>query len=496
MVDAANVLAYSAQVAALIVLCAGLPRLLRLAAPAVQHAFWRALLVVCLVLPFVQPWRSASGAPAGPERATAQRALAALADVSAVRFEQRVPLTASYDVGGIARTVLIGGVCIRLAWLSIGLLRLRRMRRRATDPVTGFEDLRQAIGASAPVLWSVDVRHPVTFGLLRPVILIPIALKAADPAAQRAVIAHELHHVKRRDWGWIVAEEIVRSIFWFHPGMWWLVSRVQLARETVVDELTILVTNARRTYLDALLAFADDTGLGTTAFSARRHLFHRVMLLSKEGHMSSTRVAFASLVLIVALGAGTAGAVAAFPLYGPPQASTVQAEEDLQKLFANLKAALAQMERTKEEREALLQRLDRDSRLIQDLQAKLDLVNELQKKVPPPPPPPMPAEYARLLRTMDPVRVTNDTPPPRNVYKVNAVYPPEARDKKIEGDVLVEVIVDTEGRVAGAQIKKSVTPALDKAALTAARQWKFEPLMVDGKPRAALMQVTVAFRIR
>jgi len=211
--------------------------------------------------------------------------------------------------------------------------------------------------------------------------------------------------------------------------------------------------------------------------------------------MSSTRVAFASLVLIVALGAGTAGAVAAFPLYGPPQASSVQADEDLQKLFAQLKATLAQMERTKEEREALLQRLDRDSRLIQDLQAKLELVKELQKKVPPPPPPPMPAEYARLLRTMDPVRVTNDAPPPRKVYNVDAVYPPDARDKKIEGDVLVEVIVDTEGKVAGAQIKKSVTPALDKAALTAARQWKFEPLMVDGKPKNALMQVTVSFRI-
>jgi TonB family protein len=499
MFDAANVLAYSAQLAALIVLCAGLPRLLRLAAPAVQHAFWRALLVVCLLLPFVQPWRSATVALAGPERATAG-AFAGLADAAVVRLDQRVAL-ASYDVVGMTRTVLIAGVAIRLAWLSIGLFRLRRMRRRATDPVTGFEDLHQAIGASAPVLWSGDVRHPVTFGLLRPVILLPIALRAADLAAQRAVIAHELHHVRRRDWGWVVAEEIVRSIFWFHPAMWWLVSRVQLARETVVDELTILVTNARRTYLDALLAFADDTGLGTTAFSARRHLFHRVMLLSKEGHMSSTRVAFASLVLIVALGAGTAGAVAAFPLYGPPHVSSVQADEDLQKLFAQLKATLAQMERTKEEREALLQRLESDSRLIQDLQAKLDLVKELQQKdparaLPPPPPPPMPEEYVRLMKRLNPIRIGPDMQPPRKVYSVNAVYPPDARVKRIEGDVIVEIIVDTEGKVAGAQIKKSATPELDKAAVTAARQWKFEPLLMNGTARAALMQVTVSFRIR
>src|SRR5262249_41678728 len=83
----------------------------------------------------------------------------------------------------------------------------------------------------------------------------------------------------------------------------------QLARETVVDELSILTTNARRAYLDTLLAFADDTGLESTpAFSARRHLFHRVMLLSKEGGMSSIRIAVASCVLAVASGAGSGGA--------------------------------------------------------------------------------------------------------------------------------------------------------------------------------------------
>jgi protein TonB len=90
---------------------------------------------------------------------------------------------------------------------------------------------------------------------------------------------------------------------------------VQLARETVVDELSILTTNARRAYLDTLLAFADDNGLhSTAAFSARRHLFHRVMLLSKEGTMSSTRIAVASCLLAFALAGGTWKAVSAFPL--------------------------------------------------------------------------------------------------------------------------------------------------------------------------------------
>src|SRR3954471_7731957 len=58
MIAAANVLAYCAQVTALILLCAGLPRLLRFTSPSAQHAFWRLLLLVCVALPLVQPWRT------------------------------------------------------------------------------------------------------------------------------------------------------------------------------------------------------------------------------------------------------------------------------------------------------------------------------------------------------------------------------------------------------------------------------------------------------
>ena len=275
---AVNFLAYAAQVTIIVVLCAGLPRLLRLRSPAVQYVFWRALLVVCLALPIVQPWQPGvmTFVPApdhGPHT------------LSAAPPAPHTPAPArpfpTFDWVAAARIVIVGGIVARLVWLGLGMLRLRRMRRRATDAAAGFEDLQEAIGATVPILWSSDVRHPVTFGVLEPVILLPVALKAADAPAQRAVVAHELHHAKRRDWGWVVAEEVIRSAFWFHPAIWWLVSRIQLARETVVDELSILVTNARRTYLDTLLAFADDTGFASSpAFSARRHLFHRVMLLS------------------------------------------------------------------------------------------------------------------------------------------------------------------------------------------------------------------------
>jgi TonB family protein len=309
---AANFLAYVCQVTLIVLVCAGLPRLLKLRSPGVQYVFWRTLLVVCLLLPLVQPRQTAVmvfvPSPSQPPPV-----------VSAPTPTPGAPAAAAAGLDWVAgaRNVILIGIAARFAWIALGMIRLRRVRKRAIEAAAGFDDLQQAISASAPILWSAEVRHPVTFGVLKPIVLLPIALKTADLAAQRAVVAHELHHVKRRDWGWVVAEEMIRSVFWFHPAMWWLVSRVQLSRETVVDELSILSTNARRTYLDTLLAFADDTGLASSpAFSARRHLFHRIMLLSKEGEMSSIRVAVGSCVLVLALGASAWGAVEAFPLYG------------------------------------------------------------------------------------------------------------------------------------------------------------------------------------
>jgi len=311
-----NLVAWFAQIAVLVAVCAGLPRLLRLRSPGIQYVFWRVLLVVCLLMPIVEP-----RVPAQMVSVPAPAGAALLAPGTDAALALAAPAApASIDWWTVAAVTIAAGAALRLAWVALGILRLRRMRRGAREQAAGFDDLARTIGVSAPILWSCDVAHPVTFGVVRPVVLLPVAIKSVDTAAQRAVVAHELHHVKRRDWLWVVTEEVVRSILWFHPAVWWLISRVQLARETVVDELSILTTNARRAYLDTLLAFADDTGLQSSpAFSARRHLFHRVMLLSREGGMSSIRIAIASCLLVLALGAGSWGAAQAFPLYAAAQ---------------------------------------------------------------------------------------------------------------------------------------------------------------------------------
>jgi TonB family protein len=540
---AANVLAYLAQVTIVVLVCAGLPRLLGLRSPGVHYAFWRTVLLVCLLLPVVQPWQAAE--------MTFVPAPAAAPVLDAAKPEREPapgPAAATVDWFTAAQIAVAAGIVMRLAWLALGALRLRRLRRRATDAAIGFDDLKAAIGTAPPILWSSDVPHPVTFGVFRPVVLLPAAIKAIDLPAQRAIVAHELHHVRRRDWCWVIAEEVLRSVFWFHPAMWWLVSRVQLARETVVDELSILATNARRTYLDTLLAFADDTGLSSSpAFSARRHLFHRVMLLSKEGGMSSFRIAVTSCALLAALAAGSWSAVNAFPLYG----AAVQGQaHDSQYIGhritvdfedADLRAVLSTLGRgagltinldpqVQARVNILLRDVPWDEALDRILRANklVYTVEGSTLRIGPVRVPGgtqsreetdrlrqtlmarrgnqqpaaggsvmefMPRTYKELLDELKPTRLGGEIKPPMKVYDVKPAYPPAAQADRIEGVVIVEAILDANGRVADARVLKSI-PLLDDAALEAVRQWQFEPPLVDGQPRAVLMTTTVNFRLQ
>jgi TonB family protein len=170
--------------------------------------------------------------------------------------------------------------------------------------------------------------QPTTFGFLHPVVLLPASLRNLPDDIQRAVMAHELWHVRRRDWAWVLAEEFVRSVLWFHPAVWWLISRIQSSREEVVDELTVLVTNSRRGYLEALLTFADQRRIyPATPFAQRRHLFTRMLSVSKEGVMSSRRIV-ASCAGMLGCSLVTAWyAAAAFPLAAVPLTAAAQVQQ-------------------------------------------------------------------------------------------------------------------------------------------------------------------------
>jgi protein TonB len=84
--------------------------------------------------------------------------------------------------------------------------------------------------------------------------------------------------------------------------------------------------------------------------------------------------------------------------------------------------------------------------------------------------------------------------PPRPIKSPRPQYPQEAFIKKIEGTVLVEILIDAQGNVSRARVVQSV-PLLDAAALQTVYQWKFMPAIKHGRPVPTLAHIPVAFRI-
>ncbi len=87
--------------------------------------------------------------------------------------------------------------------------------------------------------------------------------------------------------------------------------------------------------------------------------------------------------------------------------------------------------------------------------------------------------------------------PPEIVTYVVPIYPPQARAKKIEGRVLLMVIVDESGKVEdNVQVVDSI-PMLDQAAIDAVHQWSFTPARdADGNPVRVQLEVPVRFTLR
>lgn len=310
-----NLGAYSVQVALLVTLASLLTLVLRIDAAPARYGYWRAIFAFCVLLPVLQSWHAPAPTAVGTSSTTVEMAVAPAGTTAGANAAQAIDGAAIVIVG------LGLGAAARMLWLAVSLIRLRRLRRvgEPAPPCEIHSDLSRLIGVNCEIRYVAQLRQPVTFGLLRPVVLLPAELATRSEEIQRAVLSHELFHVKRRDWGWLVLEEIVCALLWFNPAVWWMVSRLQLAREVVVDELAVLATGRRRAYVEALMAFADRTSLApVAAFGNRAQLFNRIVLLSKEAGMSSHRLVFTCAIAFSVLGSGAAYAVRAFPLIDMP----------------------------------------------------------------------------------------------------------------------------------------------------------------------------------
>jgi beta-lactamase regulating signal transducer with metallopeptidase domain len=150
-------------------------------------------------------------------------------------------------IGNIVFELYAAGVLALAGRLLAGWLALRKLVRTST-PISG---------QSAPLYQSPLIATPVTVGITDPKILLPCAWNQWPEEKLRAVLAHELAHLQRRDTVTSLLAHLNRCVFWFHPLAWWLQGKLALTAECVCDDAAIRTIGESRRYAEMLLDMAE-----------------------------------------------------------------------------------------------------------------------------------------------------------------------------------------------------------------------------------------------
>jgi TonB family protein len=134
------------------------------------------------------------------------------------------------------------GASLMVARLLLGILAAARITRSA----------RKIDG----ILYSDRATTPMTWGFLRPVVILP-AYAAEWSAEQRdLVIRHERAHIARHDWLWQMFASVLTAVFWFHPIMWLANFQLRREAENAADDLVLSTGAAPSDYAGRLLDVA------------------------------------------------------------------------------------------------------------------------------------------------------------------------------------------------------------------------------------------------
>jgi len=237
-------------------------------------------------------------------------------------------LTASVSWVSLAMPVWAAGAALLLLLVGISMWRAARLAARAR-PLTVVGVAREAavlartLGIRRPVRileadWDA---MPMTWGALRPRLLVPDAFATWPAARRRAVLLHELAHVKRWDWLTQLAARLACALYWWHPLAWVAARRLREERELACDDLVLAHGTVASTYAADLLEIArafrvsPATALAGVAMARRSQLAGRLLAvldaarsrrsLGQGQALSATAAAVVVLLPIAGLAAGS-----------------------------------------------------------------------------------------------------------------------------------------------------------------------------------------------
>jgi TonB family protein len=505
----------------ILLIACGVSRLLRKRSAAERHLLWVAALAAAAVIPLltlvVPAWRPA----------VAGRLAAVLPGLSAAPPSRRPDLTGTSTVHAVGieagdgvelllYATWIGGALVTLGLLVPSAFALRRLVSRSrpisdSDWISTTCALRQSLGFNRNVslLCCADTSLPLTWGLFRPQVLLPVGTQEWTESRRFSVLAHELAHIRRYDWLFQILAEAACAIYWFHPLFWVARNRIHLESERACDDVVLGLGVPRPDYATHLLDIARSVKRRGPAWSlamaGQLHLESRlVAILSGETNRSAARrtaVLAVALPLLCAVVPIAAVRAPEPPLDTVPRVvryttPPLYSDEGRRRRVEGVVTIDARVDSRGRPRDLRIVRglgfgLDENALLavrnwqfapaaLPDAVARVDVEFNLET-----------AELNDLIANDMVTRVGPGVIPPRIVRRIEPRHPIGAKERS--GTVLLDAVIEDDGIPRVVRVVRSLSWDMDEAAIEALEQWRFSPAERDGEPVKVRMDVEMNF---
>ena len=513
---------------------------------ALRHNLWAAAILATLALPLfmllLPAWHSSTLGSAvslwGPAQANANTTSSPT--IPSIVINAVVAPTLFNTIARFVLLVWTLGLSFVLSRLFAGLARLTWISSHA-KPLFDESWMRSVLELSTFYKITRPVRllqcqsclaMPLTWGIFRPVIVLPSGAEHWPEDRRRIVLSHELAHIARHDWLLQICAELARAVYWFHPLVWLAAARLRQESERAADDAVLLSGVAPSLYASQLLDLARtlehsgrawSTALAIARPSNLERRFAAMLNPSVNRRHLSTRtkllIPFLALALLLPLAAlrltaqsragKTSGSIHDPSGAGVLNATVVMSNHDTNTIdmtttdregnfsFVGLPAGKYELQVYKPGFQTYRQAdvsLDAGREFTEVFTLEVGAITEHVMVVPGDSEKPVVTDKTSGKPSR--LAVGGTVEAAKLIKKVQPMYPESAKSAGVQGTVVLHAVIGMDGKPLSLRVMNSqVDPDLARSAVEAVSQWRYTPTLLNGDPIEVDTTITVNYSL-